>query len=229
MISEHHRNRRPYNWLIYDAADRFLERFVPYYRGVLYDLGAGEAPYREFFLRHVDQYVAVDWASSAHELQADLLADLNGPLPIASGVADTVVSLSVLEHLHAPQAMLREACRILRPGGWMILQVPWQWWIHEAPHDYFRYTPFALRRLLGQAGFVDVQVEAQAGFFTMLTLKLNYFSLRLLDVPRRGRRVLRRALGVVWYLDQKLAPVLDRLDERWELEATGYFVIARKP
>jgi hypothetical protein len=51
----------------------------------------------------------VDWSGTLHELKADILADLNEPLPIEDQVADTVVSLSVLEHLREPQTMLNEA------------------------------------------------------------------------------------------------------------------------
>jgi SAM-dependent methyltransferase len=228
-ISQHHRNRRTHNWLAYDIGDRFLERFAPLFKGTLYDLGAGESPYRDYFLRFAREYVAVDWAGSFHDAHPDVVADLNLPLPIDSGVADTVVSLSVLEHLREPQTMLDEAFRILKPGGAAVLQVPWQWWIHEAPFDYFRYTPYGLEHLLGRAGFVDVRVEPQAGFFTMMTLKANYYSLRLIRGPSPARRLLRGIFGVGWYLDQKIAPVLDRHDRTWALEASGYFVTARKP
>ncbi|MFA6636889.1 MAG: hypothetical protein WCV56_07315 [Candidatus Omnitrophota bacterium] len=40
----------------------------------MYDLGAGESPYKSFFLNHVDQYIAVDWAESLHDLKAYILA-----------------------------------------------------------------------------------------------------------------------------------------------------------
>ena len=158
--------------------------------GALYDLGSGESPYKEFFLNHADSYVAVDWADSIHVTKADIEADLNRPLPIDSEVADSIVSLSVLEHLREPQLMLNEAFRILKKGGSIILQVPWQWWVHEAPHDYFRYTPYGLKYLFKRAGFVDIEIESQAGFFTTLILKLNYFSLRLIRGPRPIRILL---------------------------------------
>jgi len=117
MISNTHPNRRLYNWLVYNLEDRFLEMYIPYYTGVIYDLGSGESPYKDFFLQYADQYIAVDWAESIHDLKADILADLNKPLPIESSVADTVISLSVLEHLHSPRTLLGEAYRILRGGA----------------------------------------------------------------------------------------------------------------
>lgn len=229
MISRNHSNRRAHNWLIYDIGDCFLQKHANYYQGVLYDLGCGESPYREFFLRYAEKYIGVDWAGSYHDTKADVAADLNKPLPIESGAADTVVSLSVMEHLCEPKTMLNEAFRILKSGGGIVLQVPWQWWIHELPHDYYRYTPYGLEYLFRKAGFDDIEVEAQAGFFTMIILKMNYFSLRLIRGPRPLRLLIRAVFSVFWYLGQKLAPLLDRLDRNWDWETTGFYVTARKP
>ncbi|WP_138380608.1 class I SAM-dependent methyltransferase [Luteithermobacter gelatinilyticus] len=164
MISANHSNRRHSNWLIYNINDRFLERYSAYYQGVLHDLGCGEAPYKDYFLKYVDQYIAVDWAESMHKADFDIVADLNQVLPIVSETADTVVSLSVMEHLCEPQVMLNEAFRILKPGGAIILQVPWQWKIHEEPYDFFRYTPYGLKYMFEKAGFSSVCVEPQVGF-----------------------------------------------------------------
>jgi SAM-dependent methyltransferase len=229
MISARHSNRKLHNWLIYDINDRLLERFSAYYRGRLLDLGAGEAVYRDFFLDHADEYIALDWTSSYHDTKVDVVVDLNRPLPLASGVADTVVSISVLEHLCEPGTMIAEAFRILKPGGSLVLQVPWQWWIHEAPHDYFRYTPFGLNYLLSKAGFEGIQIHPLAGFFTTAVLKFNYFTNRFVGGPRVVQWLARLLLVPVWYLGQIAAKPLDKLDKSWEKESPGYFVVAHKP
>lgn len=228
LPSKTHSNRKAYNWLVYNSGDKFLFKNKSYFKGVLYDLGCGEAPYRGFFLKYAKQYIGVDWAGSCHDTKADITADLNKPLPIEAEVADTVVSLSVLEHLCEPQTMLNEAYRILRPGGGIVLQVPWQWWIHEAPYDFFRYTPYGLIYMFEKAGFIDIKVEPQSGFFTMMVLKMNYFSRRFIRGPKFLRWAIKAFLLVVWYTGQKIAPLLDRLDKEWARETTGYYVTARK-
>jgi SAM-dependent methyltransferase len=228
MISQLHSNRKALNWLAYQTNDHFLEKLTANYKGVLYDLGAGESPYKDFFLQYAQQYIAVDWAGSIHNTKADIVADLNQALPIESEVADTVVSLSVMEHLCEPQTMLNEAFRILRPGGNIILQVPWQWWIHEAPYDFFRYTPYGLKYMFEKAGFSNVVVEPQSGFFTMWILKFNYFTLRFIRGPRPLRWLIKAVLLPLWYVGQKSAPLLDKLDKNWALETSGYFVTAKK-
>ena len=228
-ISQFHTNRKAVNWLVYDIGDRWLEKHTDLYRGLIYDLGCGEAPYKHWFLQFGDRYVGVDWSDSFHNIKADIVANLNEPLPIEDSVADTVLSFSVIEHLSEPQLMLNEAYRILKPGGALILQVPWQWWVHEAPYDFFRYTPYGLTLMLKRAGFTEIEVQPQAGFFTMIIMKLNYFTSRFIYGSHPLRTVALKAIfRLFWYLGQKAAPYLDKLDQNWELEATGYFVTASK-
>jgi SAM-dependent methyltransferase len=226
-ISRYHTNRKAYNWLIYDAGDRFLRMFSSHIKGDLYDLGCGELPYKRWFMQYVERYVGVDWSGTLHEMNADIVADLNEQLPIKDQVADTVVSLSVMEHLREPQSMLNEAFRILRPGGSMILQVPFMWWVHEAPHDYFRYTCYGLKYMFEKAGFTDVEVMPQTGFWVMWTLKFNYQSIRLIRGPWPLRKMMSVLLRVVWEIDQRISPWLDK---HWhsEGETAGYFVVAKK-
>jgi SAM-dependent methyltransferase len=227
-VSFKHHNRKQHNWLMYTFADKLLADNIPYYKGELYDLGCGEAPYREFFQKHVTKYVGVDWSACIHTSKADIVADLNKPLPIDSNVADTIISLSVMEHLCEPQIMLNEAYRILKPGGTMIIQVPWQWWIHEAPHDYFRYTPYALKYMFGKAGFNDVNVMHQSGFFSMWLLKFNYFTKRLARGPKPLKFAIQALLIPIWYFNQCVAPLLDKLDPKPQAESVGFVVRATK-
>jgi SAM-dependent methyltransferase len=226
--SKNHNNKRPWNWLVYQCSDQFLNKYVPHYKGNLYDLGCGIRSYEEFFLKFSDSYVGIDWGSSIHDTKADIFADLNQPLPVESAVADTVVCLSVLEHLSEPQTLLNEAYRIMKPGATMILQVPWQWKLHEEPYDFFRYTPYGLQHLFAKAGFVNIEVEATSGFFSMWILKVNYFTLGLITGPRLVRAVKRGLFQPMWYVGQKLAPTLDKLDKNWAVESQGYYVIAKK-
>lgn len=208
---------------------KFIKKYSTLYQGTVYDFGCGERPFESFFLNYADRYVGVDWSNTPHKLKADIVSDLNHPLNIDSAVADVVISISVLEHLREPKVMLGEAFRILKPGGALILQVPWQWWIHEAPFDFYRYTPFGLKYLIQNAGFTEVSVEPLAGFFTTMVLKTNYFTLHILKVPKPLRALFKAVLIPFWFLGQLIAPLLDKLDRDWSLEAPGYWVVARRP
>lgn len=51
-------------------------------------------------------------------------ADFNQPLPLASDSLDVVLAVEVIEHLENPWGFLREAIRVLRPGGKLIFTSP---------------------------------------------------------------------------------------------------------
>lgn len=82
--------------------------------------------------------------------------------------------------------------------------------------------------LLERAGFTEIDIQPQAGFFTMITMKLNYFSRRFVRGPKLVRYPILGMLIIFWCFGQKAAPLLDKFDRKWELEATGYLVTAKR-
>jgi SAM-dependent methyltransferase len=230
--SKNHPNRDIVNFLIYKYADYFLAKFIPYYKGVMVDLGCGEAPYKEFFLQYVDQYIGVDWTNSYHKIKADVVSDLNERVALPNKCADVVISISVMEHLHNPQRFLKEVYRILKDGGVFILQVPFQWWVHEEPYDYFRFTPYGLKYLLQKAGFRKIEIYPTGGFFSMWLLKLNYFLARVIKnrftIKFKLDKILYYLCVPIFVFNQLIAPLLDKLDRNKYLETAGYWVVTKK-
>lgn len=221
-------NRLSHNWLIRKAVNDKARRRFPVLNGKVLDLGCGTRPFESDILKHASEYIGVDWSNTLHGLTADIAADLNEPLPIQSESIDHVVSFEVMEHLREPESMLREAFRILKNGGTITVSTPFQWWIHEAPWDYYRYTCFGHQYMFGKAGFVEVNVEPTTGFWAMWLLKLNYQTHRLVTGPGWKRRLMRAILVPCWWTNQQLGRWLDRW-WREERETAGYFVTARKP
>ncbi|MEQ8459918.1 MAG: class I SAM-dependent methyltransferase [Sandaracinaceae bacterium] len=212
--------RGSHNWLIHELNQKIAEGLT--YRGRVVDLGCGTAPYRDLILQTADEYIGVDWVESLHDRShVDVNADLNQPLPFASEFADTVVSFQVLEHIANPTLLLSEAHRILKPGGALHVTVPFMWHIHEAPHDYFRYTEYGLRHILEGAGFTGIDIVPNTGFWQTWFLKLNYQTVRFARGP------LSLPLRAFWRSNQILAPVLDRLDPQ-PAETASYTVTARR-
>lgn len=226
-----HPNKHIFNWLMYtNITEKYLIKYSSkYICGVLLDLGCGEAPYKKFFLQFCDKYIGVDWSKSLHNSKADIISDLNKKIEFKSNSADTLISLSVLEHLKEPQQFFNESYRVLKKGGNLILQVPWQWHIHEAPYDYFRYTPYGLKYMLNKAGFVDVSIEPMSGYYSARILKFNYFTVRVIyKLPKVIMYPLALVLLPFWTIGQCLAPLLDKLDKDWERETVGYILLAKK-
>ncbi len=220
--------RTRHNWLISRAINRMVRDRLPEFSGRVLDLGCGARPFEVDILRHATEYIGVDWSNTMHGNHADIVADLNRPLPVASQSADHIVSFEVLEHLAEPRVMLSEAFRILRQGGQLTLSVPFQWWVHEAPWDYYRYTRHGLKYLLLNAGFERVIVKPTTGFWSMWLLKLNYQLARLPRGPRFVRWLMRSCLMPFWWVNQHVGLGLDRV---WpeDRETAGYFVTAIKP
>ncbi|MEV4507532.1 methyltransferase domain-containing protein [Dactylosporangium sp. NPDC049525] len=92
---------------------------------VLVDLGCGGgllAPHvADKGYRHVgvDLIVSGLEQAAAHGV-APVLADARW-LPFADGTVDVVSAGELLEHVPDWPAVVAEACRILRPGGWLVL------------------------------------------------------------------------------------------------------------
>lgn len=226
--SKNHKNRKEYNWLLYDLSDKYLIEYITFYKGIMLDLGCADKPFQEFFEQYVEQYIGVDWTNCLHDSKADIVANLNEKLPIKNDFADTIVSLNVLEHLYNPQGFLKECYRVLKDDGTIILHVPFQFGLKNSQNDYFRYTPYGLRHLLAEAGFTDIKVQPIAGFFTTILMKINYFSLRAIKGSEIKKKIVKALLKPLWYINQKIAPKLDNMHRGWSLEAQSFFVVAKK-
>ena len=223
-----HKNRGAHNFIIYSKIDKFLKENYSLLKGKVFDLGCGEQEYKSFLLEYCDEYIGVDWGNSYHETKADLIADLNIKLPILDNTADTLFSISVLEHLKEPQLFLNETFRILKPNGIFLLQIPFQWRVHEHPFDYQRYTNFGLFSIFSKAGYVDVSLYATNGIFTTISLKINYFLLKLVRGSKFSKSIIKIFLTPIWLFNLYISSLLDNLDKNWNDETQGYWVVAKK-
>jgi SAM-dependent methyltransferase len=136
------------------------------------DAGAGQGKYAHFFAQQ--RYTGVDLAvgDAAWDygrLQA--IADLTA-LPFAPASFDACLNLVTLEHVREPALAVKEIGRVLKPGGSLLLAVPHEWEVHQAPHDYFRFTRHGIQLLLEQAGFQKIQIDPVGGFFRLLSRRL---------------------------------------------------------
>jgi len=109
------------------------------------------------------QYIALDYPMTATALygtRPHLFADACC-LPIGSGTIDAVTCYEVMEHVQRPEALLSEVARVLAPGGVAEFTMPFFYPIHDAPHDYQRWTSYGWKRSLRQAGLKIEVLEAR--------------------------------------------------------------------
>ena len=136
------------------------------------DAGAGECQYAAHFAAH--RYTAVDLGigdAAWNYRGLDAVADLTA-IPFPDGTFDACVNIVTLEHVKEPAAVLAELARVLKPGGRLLLIVPHEWEVHQAPHDYFRYTRYGAAWLMEQAGFTNATIRPVGGWFRLMSRRL---------------------------------------------------------
>jgi SAM-dependent methyltransferase len=239
------------DWVDLEASSLIhsLRTLAPQTKGRVLDVGCGEKPYEHLFLPFVDSYVGVEYAETFGQTaaankpgKADFVYD-GKVLPFEDKSFDTVLSIQVLEHTPAPAALVVEMARVLSDDGLLVLSAPFCFRLHEEPHDYFRYSPHALRLLCEQARLEVTHMEPRGGLFSVIGHKLNsYLALNVAHIDAVAQsmgklgheRVADR--GARWWTVPWVAPtmagialgarVLDRVLPD-PTEALGFVIIAR--
>ena len=167
----------------YYVCNTYLKFYIDYIKryasGKLLDCGCGTVPYYEIYRELVDEIYCTDWENSMHDNKfVDAYSDLNTRLNFESEFFDTVLLTDVLEHIYNPSNLMNEIARVLKPGGKVIIAVPFFYWIHEQPHDYYRYTEFTLRRICEDSGLKILELEPYGGYLDVLFDTINKVFIR---------------------------------------------------
>lgn len=202
-----------------------LDRFVLAHAssGRALDIGAQNGPYAACFPNRV----ALDIRRG---IGVQVLGDAQA-LGLADAVFDVVLCTEVLEHLPEPQKALDEMFRVLRPSGTLLLTTRFLFPIHDAPHDYFRFTKYGLRHLLRQFEILELQEETDSvGTLAVLLQRLGMQAQTLRRTPLRA----------IWLVAAQIVRPFSFLitqeygDSRRQAPETGimtsgYHVVCRKP
>lgn len=152
--------------------DTFIEAHAS--TGRTLDIGAQNGPYAAWFPNRL----AVDIKRGTG---VQLLSDVQA-LALADNTFDVVVCTEVLEHLPEPQTAIHEMYRVLKPGGTLVLTTRFLFPIHDAPHDYFRFTRYGLQYLLRRFEMVELKEETT----TVGTLAVLLQRVGMQTQPRAG-------------------------------------------
>lgn len=150
------------------------------------DVGCGLRPYESYF--PVGSYVGVDIEVSGRDpkLKAPDYYYDGRILPFPDGSFEGVISTQVLEHVPDPRSLLSEMHRVIKPGGSLIVSLPFVWQEHEEPYDFFRFTSFGLTELLKQTDFEVDSITKDTGAIETLAVALNVYIVHNLVPPIRG-------------------------------------------
>jgi SAM-dependent methyltransferase len=128
--------------------------------GIVLDIGcfnrwaAAHVP-KDCYYIGLDYYeTAMNWYGSVPDVFGEAQS-----LPIKSGAIHTVLLIDVLEHLTNHSGVLSEIRRVLKPGGTVIMKVPFLYPLHDEPRDYRRFTVHGLKEMAESSGFSIVNCK----------------------------------------------------------------------
>jgi SAM-dependent methyltransferase len=201
--------------------DRFIAAHATSLRTL--DIGAQNGPYAAHFPRRV----ALDIQRGAG---VQIIGDAQA-LGIRDASFDVVLCTEVLEHIPDPQRAIDEMFRVLVPGGQLLLTTRFLFPIHDAPHDYFRFTKYGLRHLLRRFDITELEEETDAvGTLAVLLQRLGMQAETLHQTPLR-------AIWLLWaqmvrpfsFLITQEYGDSRRLRREQGIMTSGYHVACRKP
>lgn len=139
----------------FQTLERELEPVAAYLTGRLLNAGCGSRDLRPF-LRGCGVTTA-----TGYDIRSDDADVVIGPLesmPFPDASFDSVLCNAVLEHVSDVEAAIRELTRVVRPGGHLVVAVPFLQPFHACPGDYRRFTGDGLAELGHRAGLEVVAV-----------------------------------------------------------------------
>jgi SAM-dependent methyltransferase len=178
------------------------------------DLGCGPGNTLRLLERHGlafgIEYSTVALAVARGRGLTRVVAGDGAQLPLRSASMDCVVALEVVEHFADDLAVVREAFRVLRPGGVLVASVPAfmsLWRSHDELYGHHRrYTRAEFRRLLTAAGLAVERCDfIKCAYFLPLLVRAKLDRARpaaslsgddFFDVPAWANEVLRQQ--IVW-------------------------------
>ena len=201
-----------------------IEVVNEYAQGPCLDAGSGHSPFKKLMQEKGFAVTSLDVEDRIGEV--DLVADIQGMPEVASDSFGSILCTQVLEHVPRPWDAFAEFARVLRPGGTLIVSVPHLSAIHEAPHDYYRYTRFGLEALAKQVGLDVLELKPTSGLVAFLAHPMSWLLGSTLGTLPLCGWMARTVNSLVLV---RLAGLLDRLLGLPGRYPCDYVLVARKP
>lgn len=215
---------RQANWRFLESQVNKLPRDA-----ILLDVGAGRGDFAPLLKNY--KALALDIVNYP---EIDLVCDLAELVPFREDTFDAVILMNVLEHVYPFQELLNALHYVLKPGGVLLLAVPFMIKAHQEPFDFYRFTHYALSKKAEEHGFNIDLLEGyyDAGFFIgEATRNVRFWYLP--KMQRFPRWVARSILELMTGLTRLLVPLVGHGFVKVPAEAKnpaaiGYHLVLRK-
>ncbi len=141
----------------------------------VYDIGCGNKPFGPILAGKVKDHIGVDIEDGFYDSHHIDLIGSAYHVPVEDGTGDAVISSQVIEHLDRPVDAIKETARVLKSGGVLLISFPFLCPIHAEPHDYTRFTEYAMTKLLKDHGFEIVEMSRIGGFWYIAGMYLHMY------------------------------------------------------
>jgi SAM-dependent methyltransferase len=168
-----------------------IQFFKHIMKGKLLDLGCGNKPYSVIYNEVCESSIGCDVPFSLHQnSHVEVLCfaeDIDKHFE--PGFFDCVICTEVLEHTVNDYKVIRNINKVLKNDGNLIISAPFTYVLHEAPHDYRRYTLYGLKNIIESHNFevksiFSMGATFSSGFFIFYyTLtKLFFYSFKKIGI-----------------------------------------------
>lgn len=87
-------------------------------------------------------------------------------IKIKDNFADLVIIPNLMHHIYDHHKLIAQCKKVLKKNGSLYIFEPTLREIHQSPDDYFRFTPFGLKKILEDKGFKNIKYKFCGGPFT---------------------------------------------------------------
>ena len=223
-----------------------IQFFKHLMKGKLLDLGCGNKPYSVIYNEVCESSIGCDVPFSLHQnAKVEVLCfaeDLDKHFEPET--FDCVICTEVLEHTMNDYKVIENVNKILKKDGYLLISTPFTYVLHEAPHDYRRYTIYGLKNILEMHGMevksiFSMGASLSSGFYIVYyTLtKLFFYSLKKIGFrnPASGK-IINSVINLPEYLfymfninlfrNKLTKNIFPSKNEMFS--SLGYFIVAKK-
>ncbi len=201
--------------IAFQSLEQELEPVFKYFQRHVLNAGCGARDITDFLLSH--GATSVDHCDLKTPISNAIIADLTN-VPRETGTYDSILCNAVLEHVQFPDKVMQEMHRLLKPGGYLILCVPFLQPYHPGP-DFRRYSREGMEQLARQHNFETVAIYPVHSIAQTITwIWWSYLG-------EKRKRILQSLLWLPFYLWNRMS---QRTDFSLQNQANSYQMVLRK-